>query len=122
MSKKGAAPSQNQLELHVLRCLETHSPQSLSGIREWIGRNVKLTPQDRLMIKMPSGKELRLYERTVGNLLTPGRSGNLTDRKLVDRPERDTYKLTEIGRRYLADQDRMLAEIEEQLKDIDFAD
>jgi restriction endonuclease Mrr len=117
---QSASPSQNQLELHVLRCLVERSPRSLSDVRDWIGQNVELDPEARRMIKMPSGKEPRLHERSVGNLLTPQRSGNLTDRKFVDRPGRDCYVVTEFGRSYLAEQEQLLAELEDYLKDLKF--
>jgi restriction endonuclease Mrr len=114
------APSQIYLELPVLRCLAQRSPRSLSEIRDWVNRNVDLDPQDRTMVKMPSGKELRLFERTVGNLLTPGRAGNLTSRKLVVRPARDEYFITEEGKNYLVREEQLLAELKEFLKDVEF--
>lgn len=118
--KTSAAPSQSYLELSVLRCLEQRSPRSLGEIRDWVGRNANLDPQGRTMIKMPSGKELRLFERTVGNLLTPGRSGNLNSRKLVDRPARDEYLITEEGKNYLVREEKLFAELHEFLKDVEF--
>ena len=115
-----SAPSQAQLERHVLQCLVESSPRSLAAVRDWVGKHAELNTDERKLVKMPSGKESRLFERTIGNLLTPGRSGNLTTRHLVDRPARDTYAITNEGKQYLAREERALADLSALLEGVEF--
>lgn len=117
---RNAAPPQVSLELAVLRCLVSRSPPALADVRDWISRHVDLNANDRQMVKMPSGKELRLFERTVGNLLTPKRPGDLTARGFVERQARDTYSVTDAGRKNLISEKAIIAEIEEMVKNVKF--
>ena len=94
---RSAAPLQSHLEGAVLRCLNEHSPRSIADVQDYVSRHVDLSADERVLVCHPSGKEIRRYEQTVANLLTPGRKGNLTARDLVRRPERDAYFITELG-------------------------
>ena len=116
--KNTAAPPQVSLELPVLRCLVSKSPRSLADVRDWVSRNVDLSTDDHQMVKMPSGKELRLFERTIGNLLTTKRAGNLTARGYVERLVRDTYSVTDAGRLYLFNEETAIAELETCLEGV----
>ena len=120
--RNSAAPPQVSLEVAVLRCLVSESPRALADVRNWVSKNVDLSIDDRRMVKMQTGKELRLFERMVGNLLTPRRPGNLTARGYVEHQARDTYAVTATGKEYLIAEHAAIAEFETLLEGVVFGD
>lgn len=121
MAKTGII-RQEHLELDILRCLASHSPRSLGEIRDWIGRHSHLSPEDHVIKRFDSNKELPAYAIAVGNSLTRPTKNNCRGRGLVESLHRDSHGITKSGRSHLANEEKAITEIQALIGDISFAD
>ena len=96
--------------------------RALADVRDWVSKNVDFSIDDRRMVKMQSGEELRLFERMVSNLLTPRRPDNLTARGYVEHQARDTYAVTATDKEFPIAEYVAIAELETLLEDVVFGD
>jgi len=85
----------------------------MQEVKDWIGRHVKLSPEDHRLIRYDSGKEMKAFEVTVANLISRGRASNLTDKGLVTSQAEDKYEISEAGLKELKFHEFLLSSLED---------
>ncbi len=91
-------------------------------IKDWIGRHVKLSPDDLRLISYPSGKEMRAFEVTVSNLISNSRRSNLTAKGLVASLGHDQFQITPAGRKVLDQADAARELLLKIIGDVDLSE